>query len=315
MRILILPICLLFCLSLFASDTDTIFLYDNSKAKIAAFHDGKILSPYSNSILYTVKGNIVFTGNSDSKDNILYTIDSRDIFSKSKSEVLNKSSDSTIISVRKGRVYMGDGNDESSLMGYISKSANIIQIKNFKNELLGYTNSVDINPAETFMAFSFLSSKYSIGTITKARVDSVAKQAGSSGQVLGRVKARWSGDPLSEWIWDGKILRPRFVGDIYYEWVFDGEIVKPRWQHHIYEEWTWDGESIKPLWAQTPEYEYIWNGRLLKPYWPANGKMEFILEDGMISPYLGSPRGEEWIIEGNVPLPLIFIIALGIAYR
>ena len=67
---------------------------------------------------------------------------------------------------------------------------------------------------------------------------------------------------------------------------------------------------LKRLW-NTGNDSFVWDGETLKREWNT-GDDEFTIQDGTAK-RVWNTKGDEWIITGEIPIPVIAIVILGIA--
>ena len=223
------------------------------------------------------------------------------------------------MSFKKGRFHLGKSSCalETDMLGFLKEDKNgrMVFHDAQSDEVIGYTNHNSVKDAELILGFLIFSEYFDLENRLMETLKQSASTNESGGQFLGSIKSLWNHGADTEWIWDGKILRLRWANNPYYEWFFDGEILRPNWQHNIQEEYTWDGEVFKPLWRSSSAEEWIWDGNRFKPMWNSDVNREFVIDENRAMPYWSNDKNMEWTISGEIPLPVIAIVILGIAYR
>ncbi len=127
------------------------------------------------------------------------------------------------------------------------------------------------------------------------------------------IKPAWGNATANEWMWDGKVFRPRWNPDPDLAWTFDGETIKPQYASSVNAQYTWDGENFKPYWSTNRNLEWTWDGRLIKPIWNTDWANQYTIEDGEIKPWSNNYPDREWKLDGDIPMPLIILVISGIA--
>jgi hypothetical protein len=102
-----LSLCLDLAVPAFAQTHD-IEITDTLGALIAVVDDGAIADAKTQKALLTVRGNMVFEGLSENKEDVVLMVGVEDVFSKGAEPVLKKDMKTTVLNVAKGRFYLGD---------------------------------------------------------------------------------------------------------------------------------------------------------------------------------------------------------------
>ena len=127
------------------------------------------------------------------------------------------------------------------------------------------------------------------------------------------MKPEWGNQTANEWMWDGKIFRPRWNVDPNLSWTFDGETVKHQYDNNLYSEYSWDGENFKPVWHNNRYEEWTWDGKTIRQTWSTDFNNQFTIEDGEVKPWSSAHSENEWRLDGDIPVPLIIMVISGIA--
>jgi hypothetical protein len=84
-----------------------IIVADSNKATTLIIENTHIIDVAGNQVLYTVKGNLIFSGNSENKEDIIFMLNAADIFSKKTAQLIAAKDNKPILTVSKGKVYLG----------------------------------------------------------------------------------------------------------------------------------------------------------------------------------------------------------------
>ncbi len=268
----------------------------------------------SGKIRFTIKGNVIFNGNSSDRDSIAYMLKTRGIFSRKISYLYYPDADRVKYSISRGVVYYGRGlNSYNQLLKIVKEGE-----KNYRFYAGEEWQEValalgDFSEAELMAVAVSLLKLPDVSEIAGPLI--TEEQLIPSEGILGVIKPAWRNDINSEWTWDGRMLRPRWGARPEDEWIFNGKNIVPYWGIEGEGEWSWDGQVLKPARGEFPDHTYIFDGYTLKPRWDDNPDRVWIIDGDRARPKWINDPAMEYIIEGKVPIPLIALVVLGYADR
>lgn len=289
-------------------------IFDQTGTPIFTIENGKIADT-SGYTIYNTRGNIVFKGESQKNEDILYLLKSTDFLSKESGYVYNPSTTKVLFSVKKGKFYFGEGRYSENLAAYLKPiSEKQIAIYNGQSdEEIGVIFGGPLANNELAIAFFACMHHFGIDTLFHQSID-VERYLFDS-DLLGKMNLTWSGTFADEWIWDGRILKPKWGNRPEDEWLFDGKYLRPFWGTGVMEEWQWENNMLKPTWMDIPELTFIWDGTSIKPFWDYDTNKDWVIEATSARPKWNNDYRLMWQIEGEIPIPLVAIVILGIADR
>jgi hypothetical protein len=276
--------------------------------------DDEIFSPDKKQLLYFRKGNIFFTGETDSKQNIFLLSTSMDVTSAKLQMLYEKDNRQPIFSFRDRKLYSGSPESTD-----IQEKAELLHMErtgkwwafysSLNDTLLAYFEA-DSLPLSTAVITAYtLAVKYKLQT----KLDVVKAQGPFVQSSFVSIKPVWGNVTANEWIWDGKNLRPRWNTNPNCFWTFDGQVVKQVYTNNIYEQYQWDGETFKPLWRTNRAQEWSYDGRIIKPIWDTDWANQYMIENRIVKPWSNVHSEKEWQVDGDIPIPLIILVISGIA--
>ena len=77
-------------------------------------------------------------------------------------------------------------------------------------------------------------------------------------------------DLPSNWVCDGKELKPKSGASLSNTWIFDGKEIKPRSGANLSNTWTWNGKELKPRTGSSLSNTWVLDGSKIKPRTGAN---------------------------------------------
>jgi hypothetical protein len=290
------------------------FVYLSDTSKLFWASNNEIYSPDKQQLLYFQKGNIFFTGDNDSRQNIFLLLTSMDVSSDKLELIYERDSHQATYSFSDYKFYAGKNETED----FKSKNE-LIHIQRAKkwlafyssidDSLLAYYNADSLPSSTAILVAYSLIKKYALEnelSVRPERLHFLPSPFVTMKPVTGNQTA-------NEWIWDGKVLRPRWNVDQKLAWTFDGQTIKPLNSENLYEQYSWDGENFKPVWHTNRDEEWTWDGRLLKPVWNTDWANQYEIDGDIIRPWSNVHPEKEWQVDGDIPLPLIILIVSGIA--
>lgn len=286
--------------------------------KIASIQDEKLIDSKGNT-LYTIQGNIVFQGNTTSKNQIELLVKTNNVIKDPEGRVFPQHMKEVKFTLRKGRIYYKKGlqiKDAGLIAQYLRLNQATFTLQDYKGNRLATVHGSDITSAQLIAVFYHVYKKHHLNKNVRRRIANVdkVKEEEKKQNEHGIIKPYWSRGG-QEWVWDGEVLKPRWGSNQRDQWQFDGRILKPVYFSDPHNEWVWDGEKLEPRRNDSDINTYIWEDNKLKPYWVSDTKKEYKFTGEFVKPVWGNRPEDEWIVEGNVPKPVIAIVVYGIADR
>ena len=304
----------LFLLALGTKGGNSFVFIGDTTNKLFYCSNNEIYSSDKHTLLYFQKGNIFFNGETDTRNNIFLLASSMD-FNSDKLELLyEKDNRSATYSFSNNKFYLGKNESEE-----FQKKNELIHVQHAKKWLAFYSSFND-----SLLAFYIADSLPSSAAIMVAytlakKLDLESKISLKQNRLpfddapFATIKPILGNQTANEWMWDGKILRPRWNVDQRLVWTFDGQTAKPMYGTNIYDQYSWDGENFKPIWRTNNAEEWSWDGRQFKPVWGNDWANQYIIENGVVKPGSGVHPEKEWKMEGDIPVPMLILIMSGIA--
>lgn len=297
-----------------AANAGSGYVYLSKTTYLFYVKNDEIFSPDKKNLLYFKKGNIFFSGETDTKQNIYLITTSTDITSDKLQMVYEKEAREPSYSFRDRKFYSGKAESED-----LREKSELLHIErtgkwwafysSFNDSLLAYYEA-DSLPLSTAVITAYtLVVKFNL----QAKLNLVRAEGPFMQASFVSIKPVWGNVTANEWIWDGTYLRPRWNTDLRCIWSFDGQIIKQVYINNIYEQYQWDGENFKPLWRNNRTQEWSWDGRILKPTWDTDWANQYVFENRIIKPWSNVHSEKEWQIDGDIPIPLVILVISGIA--
>ena len=291
------------------------FVFLNDSTKLFFVKENEIYSADGKVLLYFQKGNIFFNGTSDDRQNIYLLTTSMDVASKKTQMIYERDDREAAYSFSDNKFYLGKPESDE-----LKPNFELLHIERMKKWLAFYASYNDTllayYPADSLPSSTAIMVAYTL--IEKYKLEKklvVAQQAQPSLQnnSFATIKPFWGNQTANEWIWDGKLFRPRWNVDPRLAWTFDGQTVKPYTGNNIYAQYSWDGETLKGIWRTNRAEEWSWDGRQIKPVWDTDWANQYTIENGTIKPWSSVHPEREWQLDGDLPMPLIILVISGIA--
>lgn len=299
---------------LFQLHAGTGFVYLADTSKLFYGSNNEVYSAGSHQLLYFQKGNIFFNGVSDDKQNIFLLTTSMNPGSHQPELIYEKDNRMPVYSFTDNKFYYG--NIQS---GDLKEKTELIHIERIKkwlsfygshnDSLLAYYNADSLPGSTAILVAYTLIKKYDLDKKNSSRQTTAPFQTSD----YATIKPVWGNTTANEWLWDGKVLRPRWNVDPRLAWTFDGSTLKPQNSSNIYQQYEWDGENFKPIWRTNQAEEWTYDGRLIKPTYDTDWANQYLIENGVIKPWSNVHSEKEWNIDGQIPVPVIILILSGIA--
>lgn len=298
-----------------AARAGSCFIYLGDTSKLFYGVNNQIFTPDKERLIYFQKGNIIFTGEADRKDNIFLMASSLDISSDKLEFLYEKNSQKPQYSFSGNKFYFGtnetpDFKNKNELLHIEQKKKWLAFYSSINDSLLAYYNNDSLPSSAAIVVAYTLIKMYHLDSAVNTRQAEIPFEEDNS---FATFKPRNGNSTENEWMWDGKILRPRWNVDQRLQWTFDGQTVKPAFGNNLYAEYSWDGENLKPVWRTNQKEEWSWDGRVMKPTYGTDWANEYIIEDGIVKPWSNVHPEREWELHGDIPVPLLMLILSGIA--
>lgn len=269
-------------------------------------------------VVFTLSGNILFRGKSRENEDMAFLIKDQDVFDKTTGYIYNADGSEALFSVHKGRFYSGTGrfNDQLLLTLEMGNGLQTLAFTGFPPQYAGMITGRTMQASPWAALFMAWIEEGTIGRRLALERD-LRRQATQQQEVKGRIRLVYSSGFDHDWVWDGRLLKPRWGNRPEDEWLFDGKSLVPYWGNTFQQEWAWDGQYLKPAWGEVPEFTFIWDSSAqnIRPFWEYQERYDWIIEDDTAYPKWDQSGRNEWVIEGRVPVPVIALIVLGIADR
>lgn len=285
-------------------------IFNAKSEKIGYFKDNFLINN-DNKTLYNHKGLIIFNKTSNNKNDIALTIDIR----KRKTTIYDKVDTYPKWTIKDKNVYWRKNRDDILILK-IKKEEGFTSFYNARTDsLVAYLDSDSISEKEQCLALFYFWNQLNLEEIFEKQVALLFAESNNLPEgILGSMKPVF-GDNLNVWFWDGQYLFPAYDRDQRYVWQFDGKTLKPIWNSRIENEWSWDGDELKPYWGGHPRSNWRWDNGVLRQVFESNYRNEYEIVDNVVRKRFGSFGDNEWEIEGEMPLPVLTLVLLGIVYR
>jgi len=306
-----------FCFLLFAfcsSNAGNGFIYLADTTKLFYASNNEIYSPNGKQLLYFQKGNIFFNGTTDAKENIFLLTTSMNIASDKQELVYEKDTRQPVYSFSNNKFYAGkieseDLRDKYELIHVERVKKWLSFYSSYNDSLLAYFNADSLPSSDAIVVAYTLIKKYEL----EKKLVIQQTQLPFEEEAYATIKPSWGNTTANEWMWDGRILRPRWNVDPRLAWEFDGKVVKPQYGNNIYQQYEWDGENFKPVWRSNRNEEWTWDGRVMKPVYDTDWANQYVIEDGVVKPWSNVHTEKEWRTDGTIPVPVMILVVSGIA--
>lgn len=285
-------------------------IFNAESEKIASLKDNFLLN-INNKPLYNHKGLIIFKNTSNNKNDIELTIDVR----KRKTTLYNKVETYPTWTIKDNSIFWRK-NKNDVLLIHIKKENGFTSFYSARTDsLITYIDSDTLSEKEQSLVFFHVWNILDLEAVFEKQVALLFSENSDLPEgILASMKPVF-GDDLNVWLWDGQYLFHAYNIDQRYVWEFDGKTLKPRWNSRIENEWSWDGDELKPFWGGHPRNNWRWDNGILRQVFENNYKNEYEIVDNIVRKRFGSFGDNEWEIEGEIPLPVLTLVLLGIVYR
>lgn len=261
-------------------------------------------------IISSFQGNLLFKGNSTHYKSIMYSLALDSLNQIVKAKIYDGNGKISPFSIKENVVYYNYNNEDIPFVQFVNNGETWATYSLISDSLLFYFPTTQVSPIALFGIFNAYAAKYNLINELKNSYNKV-KQSQSN---YGYIYSINHNEPT--WVWDGTYLYPygsnKFSTLV---WKFEDDKLSPVNFPRTQEEWRWDGSSLKPYWGGNPVNQWTWQNGVLRQIWNSNYKNEYFIEDNIIRKRFGYIGEPEWKMEGNIPLPIITAIVLGLVYR
>lgn len=279
------------------------------------FNDKEVSDSSGRELKWFIKGNILFKGSGDDRENIYWMTTNRNFFSNKQEYLYERNQREPTFTFMSGTIYTGrenvtDENAVTNSLVYAVQSGKWTAFYAAYNDTLLAYFAKDSLPAfaAIVVAYELVGMYDLVNKQAPKPVTGVFKDARYA-----TIKPAWGNVTANEWVWDGTVLRPRWNTDPRFYWTFDGTTIKPLYVNNVNEHYEWNGELFKPVWRTSRNEEWMWDGRLLKPVWSTDWSQQYTVEPNLVRPWSNVHSEREWYVEGDFPYPIIILVISGIA--
>ena len=265
---------------------------------------GNIQELSTKNTIYTTKGNLIFAGNSDKKDDILFMLKGTDVFSKKSGTLILKSKDETVFTFNKGKVWLGNSMFNSLLLiGSFEKKNNDItfSLANTKNILFQLENKLSAAQLMAVLSYFVVINKIDEQLLEAAKQTAPSQAAMGSGTI----RRLWGTGGNEDFTWDGKILKNRWGFNDYEQWAFDGSNLYRAW-HDTGDDFIWDGATLQRKWGSDNNV-FVKDGNSIRAVYGTTND-EFFIQGNIVKRAWVATGSDEWEINGDIPVPIIMMI-------
>ncbi len=280
---------------------------------------GNVLYTLDNGVLYdatslpivTVKGNLVFKGASESKEDIILFVGSDNLFSDKSANAVDADMSTARFAMGRGGYYLpGYGlMDDYLIANYtIGDRGDLILVAGNPKTTMASLSGDNWTTGELTAVFYLINEQHQLKDLLKASIgNNNAPTINKNTTTQGTLRRMWNtGD--DDFSWDGNILKRRWNSYDYEEWEFDGRILRRVWYDDGVE-YEWDGKILKRRFNSGTE-EFEWTGTVLRRRWNT-GNDEFSIQGNVVK-RVWDTGNDEWEMTGDIPIPVIAMIVFGL---
>jgi hypothetical protein len=265
---------------------------------------GNIQELATKTTVYTTKGNLVFAGNSDKKEDILFMLKGTDVFAKKSGTLLLKSNNETVFTFNKGRVWLGNSMfNTPMLIGTFENKNNNITFSLAETKNILFVTENKLNTAQLMAVLTYF---VVVNKIDEQLLEA-AKQTAPPQSALGNgtIRRLWGTGGNEDFIWDGKILKNRWGFYDYEQWAFDGTNLYRAW-YDTGDDFVWDGTTLQRKWG-TDNNVFVKDCNSIRAVYGSNND-EFFIQGNIVKRAWVATGSDEWEINGDIPVPIIMMI-------
>lgn len=301
---------LLFCMILGAAQMLAQTVTDGAGRVIYTLESGVLYDATSLPVVI-VKGNLVFKGASERKEDIVLFVGSDNLFADKSANAVGADMSTAQFALGRGGYYLpGYGLADDYLIARytIGKKGDLILIAGDEETPMASLSGDNWTTGELTAVFYLINEQHQLKELLLANVGAgSAPVINNSTTMQGTLRRMWNtGD--DDFSWDGNILKRRWNSFDYEEWEFDGRILRRVWYDDGVE-YEWDGKILKRRFNAGVE-EYEWTGSILRRRWNT-GNDEFSIQGNVVK-RLWDTGNDEWEMTGDIPIPIIAMIVFGL---
>ena len=294
------------------AQSNPVLVLDNENLLLGKMEDGMVFTG-PDQVSFNYSGNTIYIGSERTTDDILFLIYMKSFDSKKPGIVYSSDGRTVQYISRKGSLFLGDYPIDEAYERLLSiedsEKNGLVVIHGLTGDTLGSIQGEVISNVELVMASYLFITAFDLDKAVIEYKESVLieQQNSRSGGAIAPAM-----DPYGwqRWEWDGKILKRRM--DLSgAEWRYDGQTISSN-MGGIESSWTYQNGILKPTWNNDPSFQYEWKDGIFQPFWDRNTDKMWVLEEGIMRPMWNTDPNLQWQIEGEIPLPLIGMIAVGL---
>src|SRR5688500_5196774 len=152
------------------------------------------LQDSSGQVLYTMRGNLIFKGDSYRNEDMLYLIKNSDVMGSNAGYIYNFDMSATLYSFKKGRFYIGEDRLPERMV-MVFENGDSVEVLDGDEIKIG-TFSGD-KPTDLLLAFLGLAGHYQVKEKFSNRADSTVNGLGSG--IIGTIQPAWSQHYYYQW--------------------------------------------------------------------------------------------------------------------
>lgn len=295
----------LFCVFHLFSIAQNVLVNDSSGRAVLSIEiaSGAIKNSISEEVIYTVQGNLIFSGAATNKEEILFMLNGTDVFSKKNGSLILSNGNHIVFSFNKGKVWLGNSVLNNSLfIGAFEKSETATVFK-LANQKILFQTGTKLSAIYSMAALAYVVAAYKIDEALIEAAKTTPSSTTSLGQ--GSIRKLWGNSGNQDFIWDGKILKSRWGFNDYEQWAFDGTNLY-RANYDTGEDFVWDGQTLqRKFWADNNTF--IKEGNSIRPVY-GNTNEEFFIQGNIVKRAWTTIGTDEWEVNGDVPVPIIMMV-------
>jgi len=315
MRLQVIIFCL-FLLQLFrASAQQDVYFFIDSVTIIGKISNNQVYTGPEN-IAYSLAGNMIYVGDTCTVETMLFAVDAKDILSKKTGVIFQSDLRTVQYITMHSSFYLGDhpvDREKDLLLRMEPMNDSIISVfSGITGDRIGIIEGKFTSQPQIAVAAHVYVKHFHLDDSVRLRQEDAV---GAGVQGISWIHPYFDRGMYYEWSWDGTTLKPAWGYRPEDEWTFDGKYLRPVFSADPQSEWVWDGTMLKPFWDSGVEQQWVWQNGILKPNWDNNPDLQWTMEENLIRPMWRFNELEQWVVEGQVPLPVLTLVILGIADR
>jgi hypothetical protein len=291
--------------------SNLIAVLDSNKTTILTIQNEKIVVSSGNNTIYTVKGNLIFAGDSDNKNDIVFMLNAPDVFSRKTAQLLVKKDNQPLLTATKGKIFLGAVTNRKELqLGALEKTdSSVVFLNTGKTKPVFEIKSNRISSAQMMAVVTYFMAIYEMD---KALLDSLSARAQQNAMPAGTgtIRRLWSSGGNEDFVWDGRVLRNRWNYNEFEQWEFDGQTLRRAW-FNTGEDFEWNGKTLQRKWLNDNALFTVDGNSIRKVFGETHD--EFYIQGNIIKRAFTTIGTDEWEVNGEIPLPVIILVVFRIA--